>query len=82
MTYQAIPSRELIRKFKEVMENLIQKSDSLSFSYKGKTFKITEEEEKTPMSKMLEKLKANAARRKVDKSAYETKEQIYSNKYE
>jgi hypothetical protein len=77
MTYQAIPSRELIRKFKAVMENLIQKSDSLSFSYKGEIFKITKEEKKTPMSRMLEKLKANAAKRKV-----ETKEEIYSNKYE
>jgi hypothetical protein len=82
MTYQVIPGRDLIRNFKQFMERLIQKSGSISFSYKGEEFEIIKKENKSRTQKMLEKLRASSKASQVDTSPYETKQEIYSTRYE
>ena len=47
MTYQVIPRRKLIRHFKQVMEQIINKSASISFSYKGEELKSSRRKKKS-----------------------------------
>lgn len=82
MTYQVIPSRDLIRHFKQVMEQIINKSASISFSYKGEEFEIIKKEKKSRTQKMLEKLRASSKVSQIDTTPYETKQEIYSSRYE
>lgn len=82
MTYQVIPSRDLIRRFKQVMEQIIDKSASITFIYKGEEFEIIKKENKSRTQKMLKKLRASSKVSQVDNSPYETKQEIYSSRYE
>jgi hypothetical protein len=83
MTTIAIPSRELLKSFKDVMEKIMQ-GVNVNFTYKGDTFTIVKNPQQSNGQKTASRMRALLQDQPVDNTPYESNKELYKslrNKY-